>query len=172
MTARVSFTPRRALEFCLLLAASPGDRPRDSCLFAGLLRHTGPDSFSTLLGSHELARARWPGLIRSRVTPVQGARMDEDPLGLDPETMRRLGYQTVDLLVDRWVGLRKQPVLRRGTPTELAHRPTWSPAPATSRPAPGSRRLIPARWSSWCWAGSSSGSATPNRQPVSWSAAA
>ena len=27
--------------------------------------------------------------------------MGEDPLGLDPETMRRLGYQTVDLLVDR-----------------------------------------------------------------------
>ena len=53
--------------------------------------------------------------------------MDEDPLGLDPETMRRLGYQTVDLLVDRWVGLREQPVLRRGTPTELAHRLTGSP---------------------------------------------
>jgi len=53
--------------------------------------------------------------------------MDEDPLGLDPETMRRLGYQTVDLLVDRWVGLREQPVLRRGTPTELARRLTGSP---------------------------------------------
>jgi aromatic-L-amino-acid decarboxylase len=48
--------------------------------------------------------------------------MDADPLGLDPETMRRLGYQTVDLLVDRWVGLGEQPVLRRGTPTELARR--------------------------------------------------
>ena len=53
--------------------------------------------------------------------------MDEDPLGLDPETMRRLGYQTVDLLVDRWVGLREQPVLRRGTPTELARRLTGPP---------------------------------------------
>ena len=53
--------------------------------------------------------------------------MDEDPLGLDPETMRRLGYQTVDLLVDRWVRLREQPVLRRGTPTELARRLTGSP---------------------------------------------
>jgi aromatic-L-amino-acid/L-tryptophan decarboxylase len=53
--------------------------------------------------------------------------MDEDPLGLDPETMRRLGYQTVDLLVDRWVGLHEQPVLRRGTPTELARRLTGSP---------------------------------------------
>jgi aromatic-L-amino-acid decarboxylase len=53
--------------------------------------------------------------------------MDEDPLGLDPETMQRLGYQTVDLLVDRWVRLREQPVLRRGTPTELARRLTGSP---------------------------------------------
>jgi aromatic-L-amino-acid/L-tryptophan decarboxylase len=53
--------------------------------------------------------------------------MDEDPLGLDPETMRRLGYQTVDLLVDRWIGLHEQPVLRRGTPTELARRLTGSP---------------------------------------------
>jgi len=53
--------------------------------------------------------------------------MDEDPLGLDPETMQQLGYQTVDLLVDRWVRLREQPVLRRGTPTELARRLTGSP---------------------------------------------
>jgi aromatic-L-amino-acid decarboxylase len=48
--------------------------------------------------------------------------MDQNPLGLDPETMRRLGYQTVDLLVDRWTGLGEQPVLRRGTPSELARR--------------------------------------------------
>ena len=27
--------------------------------------------------------------------------MDENPLGLDPDTMRRLGYRTVDMLVDR-----------------------------------------------------------------------
>ncbi len=27
--------------------------------------------------------------------------MDENPLGLDPETMRRLGYRTVDVLIDR-----------------------------------------------------------------------
>jgi aromatic-L-amino-acid/L-tryptophan decarboxylase len=53
--------------------------------------------------------------------------MDGNPLALDPETMRRLGYQTVDLLVDRWVGLGAQPVLRRGEPTELAHRLNGSP---------------------------------------------
>jgi hypothetical protein len=54
--------------------------------------------------------------------------MDEDPLGVDLETMRRLGYQTVDLLVDRWVGLGEQPVLGRGTPAELASR-LQGPAP-------------------------------------------
>jgi hypothetical protein len=46
--------------------------------------------------------------------------MEEDPLGVDPETMRRLGYRTVDLLVDRIAGLRDLPVLRHGTPAELA----------------------------------------------------
>ena len=55
--------------------------------------------------------------------------MDEDPLGLDPETMRRLGYRTVDLLVDRWAGLGDEPVVRRGTPAELARR-LRGPAPA------------------------------------------
>lgn len=55
--------------------------------------------------------------------------MDEDPLGLDPETMRRLGYRTVDLLVDRWAGLGDEPVVRRGTPAELVRRLS-GPAPA------------------------------------------
>lgn len=55
--------------------------------------------------------------------------MDEDPLGLDPETMRRLGYRTVDLLVDRWAGLSDEPVVRRGTPAELVRRLS-GPAPA------------------------------------------
>ena len=48
--------------------------------------------------------------------------MEKDPLGVDPETMRRIGYRTVDLLVDRIVGLRDLPVLRHGTPAELAAR--------------------------------------------------
>ena len=59
--------------------------------------------------------------------------MDEDPLGLDPETMRRLGYQTVDLLVDRLAGLRDQPVLRRGTPAELARRLSGPPPDGPQR---------------------------------------
>jgi aromatic-L-amino-acid decarboxylase len=53
--------------------------------------------------------------------------MGEDPLGLDPETMRRLGYRTVDLLVDRWAGLGNEPVVRRGTPAELARRLSGPP---------------------------------------------
>jgi glutamate/tyrosine decarboxylase-like PLP-dependent enzyme len=55
--------------------------------------------------------------------------MGEDPLGLDPETMRQLGYQTVDLLVDRLAGLGDEPVLRRRTPGELARR-LGGPPPA------------------------------------------
>ena len=41
--------------------------------------------------------------------------------------MRRLGYQTVDLLVDRWAGLADEPVMRRGTPAELARRLSGPP---------------------------------------------
>jgi aromatic-L-amino-acid/L-tryptophan decarboxylase len=55
--------------------------------------------------------------------------MDENPLGLDPETMRRLGYRTVDLLVDRLAGLGDEPVVGRGAPAELARR-LGGPPPA------------------------------------------
>ena len=48
--------------------------------------------------------------------------MEKDPLEVDPETMRRLGYRTVDLLVDRLAGLRDIPVLRHGSPAEMARR--------------------------------------------------
>ena len=47
--------------------------------------------------------------------------MNDDPLGLDPETMRRLGYRTVDLLVDR-LSDPEIPPLRRATPDEMAAR--------------------------------------------------
>jgi aromatic-L-amino-acid/L-tryptophan decarboxylase len=46
--------------------------------------------------------------------------MDHDPLALDPETMRRIGYQTVDWLVDRAARRDEEPVLVEGSPTELA----------------------------------------------------
>ena len=44
----------------------------------------------------------------------------EDPLAIDPETMRRLGYEVVDWLVERAVGRADEPVLRRRTPAELS----------------------------------------------------
>src|SRR5215213_5567469 len=46
--------------------------------------------------------------------------MEHDPLGVDPETMRRLGYQTVDWLVDRAQGRCDEPVLRQATPETIA----------------------------------------------------
>lgn len=47
--------------------------------------------------------------------------MNEDPLALDADTMRRLGYRTVDMLVDQLAD-RGAPVIRRGDPEELARR--------------------------------------------------
>jgi aromatic-L-amino-acid decarboxylase len=49
-------------------------------------------------------------------------RLDDDsPLALDPESMRRLGYRTVDMLVDRIAGP-AGPVVRSATPEELHER--------------------------------------------------
>jgi aromatic-L-amino-acid decarboxylase len=45
-----------------------------------------------------------------------------DPLGLDPETMRRLGYQTVDMLVDRLSAVAEGPVIRRADRPEMERR--------------------------------------------------
>ena len=47
--------------------------------------------------------------------------MSEDPLRLDPETMRRLGYRAVDMLVDRLTD-ESIPPLRRATPDEMEAR--------------------------------------------------
>lgn len=47
--------------------------------------------------------------------------MHDDPLSLDAETMRRLGYQTVDMLVDRLADP-SIPPLRRTTPAEMRAR--------------------------------------------------
>jgi aromatic-L-amino-acid/L-tryptophan decarboxylase len=46
----------------------------------------------------------------------------DDPLGLDPETMRRLGYQTVDMLVDRLSAFAEGPVIRRADRPEMERR--------------------------------------------------
>ena len=58
--------------------------------------------------------------------------MPEDALELDPETMRRMGYEVVDLLVERIGALREGPVIRTATPAEMAARLT-EPAPEAGR---------------------------------------
>lgn len=45
----------------------------------------------------------------------------DDPISLDAETMRRLGHQTVDALVD-WLTDADVPALRRATPAEMRER--------------------------------------------------
>jgi len=44
----------------------------------------------------------------------------DDPLALDRETMRMLGYRTVDLLIEQLH--REEPPLRRATPGEMRKR--------------------------------------------------
>jgi len=48
--------------------------------------------------------------------------MSSDPLALDAETMRRMGYDVVDLLVRRIGELRDEPVIRTPTRSEMAAR--------------------------------------------------
>lgn len=48
--------------------------------------------------------------------------MNRDPLDVDPDMMRRLGYQTVDWLVDRATRRREEPVLRQISGTDMATR--------------------------------------------------
>ena len=58
--------------------------------------------------------------------------MTEDPLGVERETMRELGYRTVDMLVD-WLGDASAPPLRRASPADMRARlggpPPDSPEP-------------------------------------------
>jgi aromatic-L-amino-acid decarboxylase len=56
----------------------------------------------------------------------------DDSLGLDAETMRQLGYRTVDLLVERLTD-RAAPPLRRATPEEMRKR-VAAEAPAHGEP--------------------------------------
>ena len=51
-----------------------------------------------------------------------GGYESDDPLALDPQTMRELGYRTVDLLVERLERERGGPPLRRATPAEMRER--------------------------------------------------
>jgi aromatic-L-amino-acid decarboxylase len=45
-----------------------------------------------------------------------------DPLGLDPEAMRELGYRTVDMLVSQLAATADGPALRRASPAEMTDR--------------------------------------------------
>ena len=56
------------------------------------------------------------------------ADQDGDPLALDGATMRRMGYEVVDFLVDRLAGLADGPVLRTATSDEMSAR-LMEPAP-------------------------------------------
>jgi aromatic-L-amino-acid decarboxylase len=59
--------------------------------------------------------------------------MPEDPLALDVETMRRLGYRTIDLLVERLADPAGGPALRRATPAEMTAR-LGGPPPVDGAP--------------------------------------
>src|SRR3954462_14408696 len=52
----------------------------------------------------------------------------DDPLALDPETMRATGYRMVALLVERVAGVREWPALTRASPAEMRER-LHGPAP-------------------------------------------
>jgi len=58
--------------------------------------------------------------------------MSRDPLALDRETMRRMGHEVVDLIVDRLAVLAEEPVLRMATRPEMERR-LAEPAPAEAR---------------------------------------
>jgi aromatic-L-amino-acid/L-tryptophan decarboxylase len=74
----------------------------------------GKDDFLGHDGSLEARHDLW------KDAAVAGAPPNGDPLGLDPEAMRQLGYRTVDLLVRL---LEEQgPALKRATPEEMRER--------------------------------------------------
>ena len=54
---------------------------------------------------------------------------DTSPLALDPDTMRQLGYRTIDMLVDRITGP-PGPVVQAAEPEELRQRLAMAPPEA------------------------------------------
>ena len=58
--------------------------------------------------------------------------MESDPLEVDPETMRLLGYQVVDWLVERAHGRRDEPVLQQASSSDMTRRVPGT-APASGR---------------------------------------
>jgi aromatic-L-amino-acid decarboxylase len=55
-----------------------------------------------------------------------------DPLALDPDAMREMGYRVVDMLIDRMARLASEPVLQMATRDEMEAR-IAEPPPATGR---------------------------------------
>jgi len=56
----------------------------------------------------------------------------DDPLAIDPDAMRAMGYRVVDMLVDRMTRLPREPVLRMATRAEMVAR-IDEPPPAVGR---------------------------------------
>jgi glutamate/tyrosine decarboxylase-like PLP-dependent enzyme len=54
--------------------------------------------------------------------PVRQRDPRADPLAVDPDTMRELGYRVVDLVVDRLAGLGEQPAVRSASRAEMERR--------------------------------------------------
>ncbi|HKK07870.1 MAG TPA: pyridoxal-dependent decarboxylase, partial [Gemmatimonadota bacterium] len=55
------------------------------------------------------------------------------PLAMDPETMRRLGHEVVDRIVDRWSGLAEREVLRTASRSAMEER-LGEPLPKAGEP--------------------------------------
>ena len=62
---------------------------------------------------------------------MDGVPPQRDPLALDKEAMRQLGYRTVDLLVE-WLE-RESPAIRRASPAEMRKR-LAGPPPEQAEP--------------------------------------
>ena len=71
-------------------------------------------------------------LVVFRGREWKDGRLHDDPLGVGRETMRELGYRTVDLLVD-WLDDDDAPPLRRASPEEMQAR-LGGPAPDGPEP--------------------------------------
>src|ERR1051325_654788 len=81
-------------------------------------RETAPSPITRLPPSAVIFSQAPPTCYRPDVAAAPDPR---DPLALDAETMRRLGYLTVDRMIERWTD-RDAPPLRRATPDEMRAR--------------------------------------------------
>src|SRR6185312_11724765 len=121
--------PLPALDLRLRARAEPldvarcGVRGADDRPLPALPARPGPDRALAAPWSHG-------GRSVKDAATVEGGR-HEDPLALDAETMRELGYRTIDLLVERLQ--RDEPPIRRASPAEMRDR-LHGPAPDAAQP--------------------------------------